>query len=450
MKVIVWLILIWPFLAIAQDKGIHFEEHLTLREIEEKARIENKYIFFDCFTTWCAPCRKMEKEVYANSVVGDYFNDKIISVKVQMDKTKDDNDRVKAWYADASLIEAKYGIRSYPSYVFLSPAGETVHIEGGFKSPEDFIRVAEVAVTRGKAMGNPYTRFDDLVKNWKSGYLELDDLPYMIVTAQKLKDSATCAQLMIEYKARMKVIARNKLYMPEHIRFMASVISGSDSEFFAVFYNDGKRINQLMNKKWFSEYVVDKVIVAEDVRPFLNAELNQMQTSSNARNSQGPDWNKLYRSIYEKYGSKYAQRNVLEAKIIWLRNQKNVAYTKLFVHKWKKYGFDTTEDVDLRLNSVAWLIFNRIDDKTQIRAAMDWMKGVVRRSSTINPSWNAACLDTYAGLMYKAGKKRTAIHLQQRALSISMLIRDPDSVMYQDRLTQMKMGSLILDPRVPF
>ena len=87
---ILWLFLIMhPYESVANN-GIRWTEGLTWEQVKQKAKQENKYIFLDCFATWCAPCKKMDLDVYTNDTVGSYFNEKFISVKVQMDKTKKD------------------------------------------------------------------------------------------------------------------------------------------------------------------------------------------------------------------------------------------------------------------------------------------------------------------------------------------------------------------------
>src|ERR1044072_3274365 len=75
-----------------EGQGIKWTDSLTWQQIKEKAKKENKYIFVDCFTTWCRPCKKMDKDVYTNDSVGALLNEKFISVKVQMDATKADNE----------------------------------------------------------------------------------------------------------------------------------------------------------------------------------------------------------------------------------------------------------------------------------------------------------------------------------------------------------------------
>ena len=46
-----------------QYKGIHFEQGLSWKDILAKAKAEHKYIFVDCYATWCGPCKYMDKNV---------------------------------------------------------------------------------------------------------------------------------------------------------------------------------------------------------------------------------------------------------------------------------------------------------------------------------------------------------------------------------------------------
>src|SRR5687768_11107058 len=86
-----------------EEKGIKWTTGISWQQVKEKAKQENKYIFIDAFTTWCGPCKMMDKNVYANDTVGDYFNQHFISVKAQMDKSKNDNEQVQSWYNDAEI-----------------------------------------------------------------------------------------------------------------------------------------------------------------------------------------------------------------------------------------------------------------------------------------------------------------------------------------------------------
>src|SRR5687768_17445714 len=87
--------------AEVDEKGIKFEQGLSWDQIKAKAKAQNKYIFIDSYATWCGPCKAMDQDVYPSEKVGNFFNDKFVSVKVQFDKMEQDTEQVKKWYADA-------------------------------------------------------------------------------------------------------------------------------------------------------------------------------------------------------------------------------------------------------------------------------------------------------------------------------------------------------------
>src|SRR4051794_37368749 len=116
LKPFVWItVLCLSFVAQAQEAGIRWTTGLSFKQLLEKAKQENKYVFMDCQTTWCVFCKKMDTETYPDKAVGDLFNDKFISVKVQFDQTAKDSDEVKSWYDDAKSITKQYLIEGYPT-----------------------------------------------------------------------------------------------------------------------------------------------------------------------------------------------------------------------------------------------------------------------------------------------------------------------------------------------
>jgi thioredoxin-related protein len=82
----------------------------------------------------------MSAKIFPQEASGKYFNDKFISVEVQLDSSKLDNDTTKAWYADAHAIAEQYGVRAYPTFLVFSPDGRPVHrLVGSSASAEEFI-----------------------------------------------------------------------------------------------------------------------------------------------------------------------------------------------------------------------------------------------------------------------------------------------------------------------
>src|ERR1043166_8170090 len=139
MKKLTLLLSLFPLFALAQQNGIHFEHGVSWAEIQSKAKAENKFIFMDCFTTWCGPCHYMSENVFPLDEVGNFMNEKFISVAAQLDTTTADNDEVKSSYKDAHDIAEKNKVRAYPTYLFFDPNGVVVHRSVGAGPADEFL-----------------------------------------------------------------------------------------------------------------------------------------------------------------------------------------------------------------------------------------------------------------------------------------------------------------------
>src|ERR1700759_2513793 len=136
----------WLF-SFSQDEGIRFEKGMSWQQILAKAKKENKYIFVDCYTTWCGPCKFMAKNVFPLKQTGDAVNPHFISVGMQIDSTDQDSDTVKRAYADARLISTIYNIRAYPTFLYLNPDGKLVHrTVGSTQNAAEFISYTKDAM----------------------------------------------------------------------------------------------------------------------------------------------------------------------------------------------------------------------------------------------------------------------------------------------------------------
>ena len=165
----------------AEKKGIHFEDTLSWSRIKAKAKIEHKYIFVDCFTTWCGPCRLMEKEIYSQERIGNYFNTHFICIKLQMNKTDSDNIQVRNWYTDAHSIDDRYGVPAYPTYLFFSPDGQLVNRGVGYKDADDLLMTARKAIATETLI--PYQHYYSLANEYEQGHRDYNIMPSLIDTS---------------------------------------------------------------------------------------------------------------------------------------------------------------------------------------------------------------------------------------------------------------------------
>jgi|GEM_PF-2332746 len=116
-------------------QGISFE-NLDWDATLNKAASADKPIFIDVYTTWCAPCIRMDKTTFQDSAVGAQFNDKFISIKVNAE----DN-------GNGSMIANRFNVGSYPTLIFLSSSGEVISTIVGMQNNYDLLSKSESALT---------------------------------------------------------------------------------------------------------------------------------------------------------------------------------------------------------------------------------------------------------------------------------------------------------------
>ena len=97
-------------------------------EIKKNAAQDNKFIMVDMTATWCYWCKVMEKKVFPDKKVGEYFNANFISSKLY------DTDPM------AENFSKKYNVNSFPTFLFFDSKGNLINkMEGAVTKPKDFI-----------------------------------------------------------------------------------------------------------------------------------------------------------------------------------------------------------------------------------------------------------------------------------------------------------------------
>ena len=116
-------------------EGIEFF-HGTWEETLKEAETRGVIIFVDAYTTWCGPCKRMASQVFPLKEVGDYFNANFVNTKIDME-------------SEAGMkFRRKYPVRSYPTFLFISPDGEVVMQAVGARPPEQFILLGQEAAAK--------------------------------------------------------------------------------------------------------------------------------------------------------------------------------------------------------------------------------------------------------------------------------------------------------------
>lgn len=430
------------------DQGnLNWIRGLSWNQVKQKALNENKFVFIDAYATWCGPCKAMNKTVFVNDTIERYFNEKFVCLKVQMDKTKSDDDYIKSWYSEAELIKKEFKINSYPTFIFISPEGKVVHKEFGYKSVIEFMAIANSAIQPGKIYDDPYAEYDSLVMEYNRGIRDFDQIPYMVKVALKLKESAFALQLVKEHTDYIMTLNKKDRYTKENIEMWNAFAIGSNTRIFQFFLKDGNWVDKVMHKKGYAKTVVDKVIKNEIVIPFFNEQAPNKKIRFTGMylsgkgvqvDSSEADWSKLKKLVASQYSRNYTKRNVLAAKVEWYKRLRNYScYTRSALNYLKKSGRQISHG-NSTINSYAWDTFKYSTDKTVIDGFIKLMSKIVIEKSNILINCNH--LDTYANLLYKAGKVEDAIFWEKKAIDAAIGGNSGKKGQYLKIIEQMKNG----------
>lgn len=402
MKKTLFLLFLLPLFAIAQDKGIHFEHGLSWKEIQAKAKAENKYIFIDCFTTWCGPCKYMTANIFPQQEVGDFFNSKFINVKLQMDVTEGDNEEVKKWYEDAKAIGEQYSVRAYPTFLFFSPDGKVAHrMVGGGE--------AEAFIARSKEALDPDKQYYVQLAKYEQGNKDEAFLRNFAMAALNAYDAKTAQAVSAEYFNTQK-----DLFTKDNLDMLAKFTRTSKDKGFAIFLNDGAKADKILGKGK-SEGIVKGIVTNEEIFPKLFR-----------KDAPAPDWNVLQTDLAAKY-PKLAGELIAKSKVIYYTNKKESENAVNSIVAYMKQYADKASPMDL--NQYAWAVFENCKDMKCVEDALAWSK----RSFAENQDPNF--MDTYANLLYKLGRKDEAIAWQEKAVSLAK-----DKKPLEETLNKMKKG----------
>ena len=110
--------------------GIKFTD-ARWADVLKKAKAEKKLIFLDAYASWCGPCKMLQKNVFTQKTVGDYFNKKFINVKMDMEK------------GEGPALSRVYPLEAYPTLLFINGDGRVVKKAIGYLSADDLIGVGK-------------------------------------------------------------------------------------------------------------------------------------------------------------------------------------------------------------------------------------------------------------------------------------------------------------------
>lgn len=96
-----------------QDNKIEFSVN-TWGYILAEAKVKNKLIFIDAYTSWCGPCKWAAKYLFTNKEVAIYYNENFINVSMDMEK------------GEGIAFAKRYRVNAYPTFLIINDRLEIV------------------------------------------------------------------------------------------------------------------------------------------------------------------------------------------------------------------------------------------------------------------------------------------------------------------------------------
>lgn len=347
-------------------QGIKFEEN-KLSEILAKAKKENKLVFIDSYTSWCAPCKIMAKKIFPLQSVGDYYNSNFINAKFNMEK------------GEGIAIAKKYNVKVYPTYLFLDGDGKEIHRTMSSMDEQEFIQLGKDALDPSKQITTLKRRFD-------AGEKDPELLKSLIQLTND--DDAYNPKVFKRYFTVKPEIDKEDAMM------LFTSINGTDDSRYQLLQENKSKIIQLISQENFDEY--NKFVILKGIRKKAYEKLKKLDE-------------KVFLAEAQKFfGKEEAEKILFNEKISEsLENKNYAAYEKMVLDKYKD---NYSNEEPLELAYVAENFLNHIKTRSSLEKALLWSSDAAKR----NP--HSMTFFTLAGLYNKLGDKTNAKIYAEKAL----------------------------------
>ncbi len=344
---------------------------LSFKEGMAAAAEEGKPVFIDCYTTWCGPCKWMSANIFTDSKVADYYNENYVCLKIDMEK------------GEGIDIAKDYGIRAYPTLLYLNAEGERLLVTvGASRVPQDYIDAGEQA--------------KDPERN----------LPYLLANKEENFDNASFMKEYFKTASKANMLDENDV---DRYFENIEIEEWAEDDNWEIITNSVSNANSNVFKRALAKaelFIDEQGAEAQEFfeRTVFYALANTLYRARNEEQM------KMYRSLREELlsidfpGSKKVALN-----LDLMEHEKNEDYDAYAQTAIKNVRNVMWEDAQ-QLNSISWTIYQNVDDPEANIAAEEWAARAVELDDSHH------ILDTYAHLLFKNGYPEKALKVETAAL----------------------------------
>ena len=237
-------------------------------------------------------------------------------------------------------------------------------------------------------------------------------MPYLAGLAAKLYQWNISSSVAKDYMNYLQEFPDAQLFTRGNLIFINAYqkeIHYNDP-LFQRYVKNKKLIDSVMGSKGYAEGLVGFMVYNEEIQP---------QIDKGIKDSLEPDWNRMEKTIEKKYGTGYTH-SVVKGKVAYFYSRKlwNM-YAKYLVQQVRETNIKDWEPgfgSIVTLDNDAFEVFKYSSDKKDLEEALFWINQALMMEAD-KPAYQE--LDTKANLLYKLGKKKEALILEEQAFKLS-------------------------------
>ncbi|MFD2933800.1 thioredoxin family protein [Spirosoma flavum] len=193
---------------VGDEPKVHFHSG-NFCQILTQANLRNRPVFINVSTSWCVPCKKMEKEAFSTPSIVRKINDHFIAYKIDAEK------------GEGESIARKYHVTAYPTLVFLNQDGTLRQKTVGYTTITTLLSQLDAAL-QVRQPGLSLTQFAARYKqsNRQASFL------YAYLQALRKVD-LNGADVIDAYAATLPC---DRVYAPPNLTLMTQMLSTSHSQ----------------------------------------------------------------------------------------------------------------------------------------------------------------------------------------------------------------------------
>lgn len=354
-------------------QNISFQE-ISFKELLVKAKKEDKLVFIDAYASWCGPCKLMEKNIFTKKSVSDYYNSNFVNAHFDMEK------------GEGRELAAKFGVRSYPTYLFVNGKGDLVHQDVGYMGEEQFLDL-------GKTANSPSNKKNSLLERFEKG--EKD--PDFLINFMKLNASSNYE---LAKKASERYFANKKAtdeLSKDEIGLLLYFVKSDEDINFKLLDSRKSEILKYLPEQNYNEFVA-QMKLGKIIDKTINSPSKIIDSEYFLKNA------------VPLIGESEAIKRLNHLKLTFYEQTSNYPeYEKVALEYYKNPdAFDYNE-----LLKAAWIFSDHIKTPSSLKTATQWAEKVVMRGET---SENTYIL---AKLYQLTGKKDLAKNFAQLSKNIA-------------------------------